>query len=252
MDNKRMQLIWIILIGMLISGCTLADVLGIEADINSDLVVHIPMLGNTEDISGNDLHAVATSDPLLVVNRFGRPQSAVALTGQEGSYLTIPYHPALNLQRQATLSLWFRYETQANDGYYTLMEKTGDDEGHTRYGLWTLGERVVMCIEPANNAPRVGPQVCLESDAILENGIWHHVVGTYDGREMQLWLDGQLVGELTAQYRSGISTNDYPIYIGTDINAFNVAYTRMMFDDIRIYHRALTPSEVMILWQLER
>ncbi len=82
------------------------------------------------------------------------------------------------------------------------------------------------------------------SAGTLEFGNWQHVVGSWDGSYIKLYIDGLNVGneakELTLQMNSGQH------YIGK--YAGNAYFFNGLIDDVRIYSRALTAYEVQTLY----
>ena len=72
----------------------------------------------------------------------------------------------------------------------------------------------------------------------VPSGAWVHVAATYDGQAMRLFRDGVLV-EINATGSIPLPTFDAPLQIGIGYEG--------MFDDIRIYNRALSPTEVQSL-----
>lgn len=77
--------------------------------------------------------------------------------------------------------------------------------------------------------------------------LWHHVVGTYDGATMKLYMDGVEVG---SQAASGfISTSTDPLFIGTKHDEVNPDqhpgdYFQGKLDDVRIYNYPLSEQEI--------
>jgi PA14 domain/MBG domain/Concanavalin A-like lectin/glucanases superfamily/MBG domain (YGX type) len=72
----------------------------------------------------------------------------------------------------------------------------------------------------------------------VPSGAWVHVVATYDGQVMRLFRDGVLV-EINATGSIPLPAFDARLQIGIGYEG--------MFDDIRIYNRALSPTEVQSL-----
>ena len=73
-----------------------------------------------------------------------------------------------------------------------------------------------------------------------EAGEWHHYLGTYDGKEIKLYLDGKLVSTTKAPGR--ITPSDDPLCIGGLCDGQRALDGKMA--DIRFWKRALTPDEV--------
>ncbi len=89
-----------------------------------------------------------------------------------------------------------------------------------------------------------------ESTTRLATGIttastgWHHIVGTYDGSTMKLYVDGKedasttIAGTIDIDSLGSIAVGRHP----TSINYFSG-----LLDDVRIYSYALTPAQVRIV-----
>lgn len=68
---------------------------------------------------------------------------------------------------------------------------------------------------------------------------WHHIVATWDGQAgMRLFVDGERAGELDATW---VLPPSETLYIGADRFGGNRADG--LFDELRLYDRALTPTE---------
>ncbi len=78
---------------------------------------------------------------------------------------------------------------------------------------------------------------------------WHHIAGTYDGANVKLYFDGALDGT-TAETRS-IDSYSIPNEIGFDNGVADPslsAYSAGSIDDVRIYNRALSGTEILTLY----
>ncbi len=172
----------------------------------------------------------------------GASGSAYLLDGTD-DYLVIPHSESLSLDTRATFSLWWKHEPQASqDAYYTLFEKSDPERGgHSRYGMWLIGDHVEVCIEAPDNSA----QNCLDSAGDLEKG-WHHLAASYDGRALRVYLDGEPSGNRVIE-TTGISQSEFEIFIGTDQYAPEPIYTRGVIDELRVYNRALSAAEVVTL-----
>jgi Concanavalin A-like lectin/glucanases superfamily len=85
------------------------------------------------------------------------------------------------------------------------------------------------------------------------NGQWHHVVGTYDGSTVRLFLDGRQVGSGTpdtAPIAYGLPTSnnleigDYPGCSGLDFSG--------SIDEVKVFDRALGSGEIALGYGLSR
>ncbi|MHC4175072.1 MAG: LamG-like jellyroll fold domain-containing protein, partial [Planctomycetota bacterium] len=81
----------------------------------------------------------------------------------------------------------------------------------------------------------------------VNDGIWHHLVGTYDGSQSRLYVDGQLDGSVDASGSIESLGDTYfgcigALYKRNDGAARN--FFNGLIDDVRIYDRALSAEEV--------
>ena len=74
----------------------------------------------------------------------------------------------------------------------------------------------------------------------LIDGKWHHIVGTYDGVNDSLYIDGAL---------AATATNTSTLQSGCAIG-YAYTYFNGSIDDVRVYNRALSASEVTNLYGL--
>ena len=212
-----------------------------QTGLDDGLVAAYTFQGDAEDATpnGNDAEVRGAS---LAEGYDGAADSAYELDGQSG-YLVIPHSESLSLSDEATFSLWWRHTPQAaQDQYYTLFEKSDPERGgHSRYGMWLIGDHVEVCVEAPDNSQ----QSCLDSADTLDEG-WHHVAATYDGSSLRVYLDGSLSGE-QAVTPVGISQSPYEIFVGTDQYAPEPLYTAGAIDELRICDRVLSAEEVAAL-----
>jgi len=75
------------------------------------------------------------------------------------------------------------------------------------------------------------------------DGLWHHLVTTYDGSTMIFYVDGVKIGEVASSYQIG---SDNTLYFGAERQG--VWPCNGNFDNAYFYSRAITPSEVSLLW----
>ncbi len=68
------------------------------------------------------------------------------------------------------------------------------------------------------------------------NDAWHHVAGTYDGKQVKLYVDGKLVA-------GTIASTTHHVNIGRNSERTVRQYNGVI-DDVRIYHVALPTSEI--------
>src|SRR5690606_20345513 len=84
----------------------------------------------------------------------------------------------------------------------------------------------------------------IASSGTLQTGVWTHVAAAYDGAFMRLYKVGVVVGSMAKS--GGISvTSTVPVRIGANPpNGTNLRLFDGIIDDVRVYSRALSQSEI--------
>ena len=78
----------------------------------------------------------------------------------------------------------------------------------------------------------------------VADGGWHHVAGVLDGNTISIFVDGAL--DASAASSPNISDNDYAMLIGANAQARGRLFQGLI-DDVRIYDRALSVTELHAL-----
>ncbi len=134
--------------------------------------------------------------------------------------------PALDLREAVTIEAWVQPE-RLPDREVGVVAKGVDSYGLTWY---TDGRSWFYISGGGNNCK-----------ASIAPGFWHHVAGTFDGREMRLYVDGQLRDSrtLVATIRPG-----GPLLIGDRGDARGSCFAGLI-DEVRVWSRALSADEVL-------
>jgi hypothetical protein len=86
------------------------------------------------------------------------------------------------------------------------------------------------------------PQGDICSNTSVSSNTWYFLAGVYRGNQQEVWINGIL-----DKVRSGSATyNSFGVYIGS----FNGSsyFTNGLIDEVRIYNRALSDSEIQALY----
>jgi hypothetical protein len=81
----------------------------------------------------------------------------------------------------------------------------------------------------------------LKAATPLPVGRWVHLAGTFDGTTMRIYVDGEERG--TMERRGPIKPNDFRVCLGSYEPGHRAHFTGLL-DEVKIYRRALNPSEV--------
>ena len=81
---------------------------------------------------------------------------------------------------------------------------------------------------------------------VIQTGVWYHVVGTYDGTSVKIYVNGSL--ENSATYSATPGTTNQPLVIGRWYGNYNDYYTDGKIDQVRIFNKAISATEVTALY----
>ncbi len=198
--------------------------------------------GNTvQDIWGNQ-DAEMIGKLQIVEGKFGE---AVRLEGGAGArvQITDDIKKAELPTEGMTVELWVWDEQFIEWGGYMVAVQ---DNGGFEKG-WLIGTRFAafsfaLSSDGADDGD--GLLTYLNSTNTYDTNEWYHVVGTYDGKEMKIYVNGKLEG--TSSVQSGVI--NYPDRIFFSMGAYkddNEDFVHKgMIDEVRLYDRALSEKEV--------
>ncbi len=133
-----------------------------------------------------------------------------------------------------TAEAWV-YPSAAQSANATVLMKTTAAAMTDGYGLGYLNAtQFGFWVNSTAAASRV------VTGSALSTGAWHHVVGTYDGATIRLYIDGAQVGTGTV-YSTAITHSTSPLVIGRAPGG-NTWLGKL--DEVALYNRALTAAEV--------
>jgi hypothetical protein len=204
------------------------------------------MIDSVTDRSGNDAHGffaagVATSSVLEI----GKIGQAVSFTGNgTDDYITMGNASSLSPTEAITLSAWVRRSTVGSrDMFISKGAFLSGTDGQYWFEFNTNNTLELTLYEEgvSNTESVVSAQTIADTE-------WHHVVGTYDGATLRLYVDGAAdVNTTSAAITIRTRTNNF--VIGDRSSLYSIPYGGLI-DDVRIYNRALSAQEVTRLYQL--
>lgn len=86
----------------------------------------------------------------------------------------------------------------------------------------------------------------LRASVELPTGRWTHIAGTFDGRTMRIYVDGQEQGVL--QRPGPVKANDFHLCLGS-YEVGHAAHFQGLLDEVTLYARALTAAEIRAQYQ---
>jgi len=216
-----------------------------QSFLTNGLVADYPLNGNPNDASGNLMNGIA-SGVTEATDRFGISGRAYGFNGSD-AVVTIAPLSSVNLP-ELTLSAWVKPAVFPSVQGSIINKWAGYSYSLEDYGLMLLSD---LRVHLGNGRHGVGA-IAMVSTNRLSLGKWHHVVGAIDsGGKGRIWVDGVLRGE--ANILPLLPPATAPVRIGqmrgvdgSILDNFNGS-----IDDVRLYNRALSGSEVRQLYAYE-
>jgi hypothetical protein len=194
------------------------------------LVAHYAFENNTEDSSGNNLNGTAVGNTNFVAGAMG---FAIEFDGVDG-YVDCGNSASFDITEEITLSAWVNTSDSGNSEHNPFISK-GD---HTYAIKHSIDNNIQFFIYDGGwFTANSGVDSSFDGD-------WHHVVGTYDGSELKIYVDSVL--KTTTTHEGTISTASNNLAIGTNTEETDRFYEGVI-DEVRIYNRALSAAEILYI-----
>lgn len=212
------------------------------------LIAFWPMSGNGDDASGNAHHGVVHGAS-LIPDRFGTETSAYSFDGN--SFIDVRDTATLNPTSGLTLSMWV--QTTTEHGLAGVLGKWNNYGG-------TVGvnkEQFCFNVADGNHGVNFGLKTQdnykvypHEDTVIYNNGNWNHYVGTYDGSNARLYVNGRMVSNYRNSGPIEVFKQNFEIgrIAGGQPTCATAFYFTGNIDDVGMWNRALTVAEISALF----
>ena len=219
-----------------------------QSFLTNGLVAYYPFNGNANDASGNGTDGTVYG-ATLTTNRFGNSNAAYYFGG--AAYITAPLGNNA-FGGDFTVSVWYNPYDLAN-GWLTLLDAE-DNDGNYAFTMSIAGQASGANIgwlgAGSTYAPASG---CwnVNSGGAVPVSAYSHAVITKAGTTVTMYLNGHATSTGSVTHAS--PTSGQFITIGrSDVGFWSSAWTfHGVLDDVRIFNRALSPTEVSQLYAIE-
>lgn len=169
----------------------------------------------------------------------GRFNGALRFNGDR-QLAQIPAHQDFDLTEEVTLAAWVYLNSHTAMGKF--VTKYGSYEiaqglsgaGTARMAVWRMRPNEWIWLDTENH--------------YLTLNTWHWIVGTYNGDEMRIYIDGQPVAAKTAPGEIN-NIADQPITLGGDKFNQSIRWTKGRVDEATIWNYALREPEISQIYQ---
>lgn len=241
---------------LLLISCSMSSLFG-QHTLNNGLIAHYPFDGTPEDvIAGND--AVLFNGIVPTADRFGCSNGAYYFDGID-QRMEVAHSPVFD-HHPLSVSVWFQKENATTDylptggtHYSEMILWKGNNGGGPRQNSFDL--MIENSSAPFDVFFRTNfgtsPSRAREL-SVIQPQQWYNVIAISEGTTLKLYLNGVLVDVVSSI--SDINPVISPLFIGAFPDGFGGFTAQRHFqgsiDDLRIYDRALTPSEIQEMQNL--
>ena len=176
---------------------------------------------------------LTTGRDITGVNLFENVRKQGALNLDGNSWAEVHDNESVDLADGVSLECWVYRNGES--GYFGFVGKWVNN-GNRSYLIATEPSNVIGFYVSKNGSALVSNSYTLSASG------WHHLVGTEDGTNLKLYVDGVLV-DTDATIAGDIFTSAYNVEIGRYNNSTSNEYANQIAQP-RIYNRALTAEEV--------
>ncbi len=211
------------------------------------LVAYYPFSGDANDASGNG-HDGVVNGATLTSDRFGSDNAAYSFDGVN-DYIEVPSDSGFTMS-EISISAWIWMDRDIGNEQARIVNRQNTSGGLEAWGLEIFGEDYAgsgpgnQLVLHANTGSEAANTVSTTS---LDAGQWYHVVGTSDGQEIHLYINGVL--DTTAPAPGPLDQSNSADVVMGKTGTGPQHYFPGIIDDLRIYNRALSETEVVALCQ---
>jgi hypothetical protein len=148
-------------------------------------------------------------------------------------YINLGNPPLLTItENSVTLESWINYNLSQQDWKGIIYKANGNSSGYQLF--IDSSERVSVGIVTSNGLVRPNAGFILPTDT------WHHIVGSYDGTNIRIYVNGILYN--TTPQSGNILTSTTNLYVGM---SFASEEFPGYISSARIYNRCLSSMEIL-------
>jgi hypothetical protein len=224
----------VVLAGLIVGGWYGYSKIRMHKFMKEGLVAYYPLNGNANDASGNNHNgSVVGASPCK--DRFGKANSAFSFNGVD-NYISFKSVPLKKLDN-CSLSAWINPASIDQDSMAVCV---GYDDGR-------IGNGFEFGVSGGNSSGNhlygiLGSVAWIDSGYVFPSpNVWYYVVMLRTNGITQFYVNG--IQTANTESRKPLTPSAFTIGSATGIRHFNG-----MIDDVRIYNRALSASEIQTIY----
>lgn len=211
------------------------------------LIAYWPFNGNANDLSGNAKNGTVTG-AILTSDRFGSANSAYNFSGAT-QFITCTSISELNGSSSASFSLWVKINgnnkwNNCSLGCAQYLLSRDADYSSTNIGINYGPGNKLFGGRIGSNGSGIGAGST--NTYTIPQSTWHHIVFTIGGGFVKLYVDG--VFNTSTAFNGVIPSSSGNLFFGKLPVGGYEYYLNGFLDDIGIWNRALTATEITNLY----
>lgn len=178
------------------------------------------------DVTENGHDGVFVGNPKWVDGKFG---TALEFDG-EGDHVKVEDKNTLDLTDEVTLMAWFSPSA-------ALTSRRMMVKNNSIFVIFDFGNTnsVDFLVKPDNLFAQ-------SKTTDWKIGEWYHFAGTFDGKMLRVYINGELEGE--APNNKPIAPSDLELWIGGDDNGRPTDWFPGKIDEVRLYEKVLSAANI--------
>jgi len=194
------------------------------------------------DVSGNGNNGTwgnsTTGDINWTAGKFGK---AIKFDGVD-DYVEVAHSESLNMTSEITIEAWVNPDTPGQSGWSRFVSKRTTAGGADVYALGLTSDAYTPFFRIRN----LSIQTNLIATGLAPKNQWTHLVATYDGSKMKIYINS--VENASLDKTGAIDTSTIDLHLGDRKDEATNRRLNGTIDEVRIYNRSLSASEIRQLY----
>jgi len=178
--------------------------------------------------------------------------SSLSFDGTD-DYIEVSDDSSLDLASSGSVELWFQKSSNVNNDWQLLVGKIGDTDAEQPWSVYLYDENNLNIVGAYFGDGVEFSGIESANNVFKNNGEWTHLVATWedpgdDTIAVRIYVNGSEVSYSLGNIISFVSlgyTNDNPVVLGVAYTSANREFwLNSLMDEVRLYSRVLSPSEV--------
>ncbi|MDE0466771.1 MAG: LamG domain-containing protein [Candidatus Poribacteria bacterium] len=222
----------------------------VSAGLDEGLVVYLTFDNVRDkkilDASGNNLNANVIANADFIKGKYGNAIHIDA-KARGDDCVSIPADDTLKIEGEITMMAWvYNEDWDKNSGQWFDKGCQILGEMSECYGMGLFNDNPAGFFKGPNIRMILGKTVGVSfftTTGPMVDKRWHHITGTYDGRNAKIYLDGKICSDPESEFRFS-GTNNVDLHIGCAAAHPQFTFKNGSIDEIGLWRRALTEAEI--------